>query len=442
MGNSSVLQELEDLRHLLDARSPKYRPPAKPASLVTPNAPRAYNAHLSIAEQNVDRLGQAIEAAEEEMEAALRRTTEVRHMPHAKACTMHHPVPLALCLVEQQVHKSQLRQRETELAETQRLLAAKETSVDSLRDTLATTKRSYEARLMQLESQLSMQESQIIAMREELAVAVTEREGLQDQLHKALASSSREVAGLRAREAEAVAAKQQLEQVANAMAMLQAERLEAGSAQQQVAQLSRQVEVLGNELRVLRVESRADKERLEAEAADLRRSVRAERSVRKACEKWLRTELQSRDEMGVLLTAIKESSGHAQGGARPGSLSPNTAAAQHASAASGVQQLLTHMRSASPPLLSPHKASPAGARPPDLQQWADAQAKVQVQARPRVGALAPALKRVYGEEGGGEAAAAHATHQQVVELQALGSKVGSKATGQSNAHSILTNQSD
>ncbi|KAL6763543.1 basal body protein [Haematococcus lacustris] len=398
MGNLSVLQELEDLRHLLDARSPKYRPPAKSASLVTPNAPRAYNAHLSVAEQNVDRLGQAIEAAEEEMEAALRRTTEV--------------------------HKSQLRQRETELAETQRLLAAKETSVDSLRDTLATTKRSYEARLMQLESQLSMQESQIIALREELAVAVTEREGLQDQLHKALASSSREVAGLRAREAEAVAAKQQLEQeVANAVAMLQAERQEAGSAQQQVAQLSRQVEVLGNELRVLRVESRADKERLEAEAADLRRSVRAERTVRKACEKWLRTELQSRDEMGVLLTAIKESSGHAQGGVRPGSLSPNTTAAQHASAASGVQQLLTHMRSASPPLLSPRKASPADARPPDLQQWADAQVKVQVQARPRMGSLAPALKRMNGEEGGGEAAAAHATHQQVVELQALGSKV-------------------
>ncbi len=48
-----------------------------------------------------------------------------------------------------------------ELAELQRLLQAKERSIDSLRDTLATTKRTFEARLAQAESSLSLKEAEV-----------------------------------------------------------------------------------------------------------------------------------------------------------------------------------------------------------------------------------------------------------------------------------------
>ena len=87
------------------------------------------------AQKSVDRLGKAIEAAEEEMEGALRRTTDV--------------------------HRSQLRQKELELSELQRVMQAKERSIDSLRDTLSTTKRTYETRLSQTESALSIREAEV-----------------------------------------------------------------------------------------------------------------------------------------------------------------------------------------------------------------------------------------------------------------------------------------
>ena len=61
-----VLRELDSLRSMLDGspvRSPSHM------------APPAYSLALNSAERSVDRLGKSIEAAEEEMEMALRRTT-------------------------------------------------------------------------------------------------------------------------------------------------------------------------------------------------------------------------------------------------------------------------------------------------------------------------------------------------------------------------------
>lgn len=86
-------------------------------------------------QKSVDRLGRAIEAAEEEMDAALKRTTEI--------------------------HRSQLKQKELEILELQRVIGAKERSVDSLRDTLATTKRTYESKLSQAESALGLKDAEV-----------------------------------------------------------------------------------------------------------------------------------------------------------------------------------------------------------------------------------------------------------------------------------------
>ncbi len=129
-------------------------------------------------QKSVSRLGRAIQDAEDEMDAAIRRTNEV--------------------------HKSQLRQKEAELQELQRLLQvrnrisarermtalrrgtdccsecpilfhkgqdyrhrapalpqAKERSVESLRDTLSTTKRTYESRIAQVESALTVRDAEV-----------------------------------------------------------------------------------------------------------------------------------------------------------------------------------------------------------------------------------------------------------------------------------------
>lgn len=86
-------------------------------------------------QKSVDRLGRAIEAAEEEMDAALKRTTEI--------------------------HRSQLKQKELENLELQRVIGAKERSIDSLRDTLATTKRTYESKLSQAESALALKDAEV-----------------------------------------------------------------------------------------------------------------------------------------------------------------------------------------------------------------------------------------------------------------------------------------
>jgi hypothetical protein len=48
-----------------------------------------------------------------------------------------------------------------ELGEMQRVLASKERSVDSLRDTLAATKRSFEARLAQAEGTAALREAEV-----------------------------------------------------------------------------------------------------------------------------------------------------------------------------------------------------------------------------------------------------------------------------------------
>lgn len=69
------------------------------------------------------------------MEVAIRRTTDVQ--------------------------KSQFARKDVELGELRRVIAAKEKSIDSLRETLTVTKRTLEARLQQTESTLSARDAEV-----------------------------------------------------------------------------------------------------------------------------------------------------------------------------------------------------------------------------------------------------------------------------------------
>ena len=76
-----------------------------------------------------------MEAADEEMELALKRTRDVQ--------------------------KSQAARKDLEVQELRRVIAAKEKSIDSLRETLAATKRSLEARVQQMESSLAARDVEV-----------------------------------------------------------------------------------------------------------------------------------------------------------------------------------------------------------------------------------------------------------------------------------------
>lgn len=84
----------------------------------------------------MDRLSRAMEAAEDEMDVALKRTGEVQ--------------------------RSQFARKDVEMGELRRVIAAKEKSIDSLRETLAATKRTLEVRLQQAETTLSARDAEVM----------------------------------------------------------------------------------------------------------------------------------------------------------------------------------------------------------------------------------------------------------------------------------------
>jgi hypothetical protein len=59
------------------------------------------------------------------------------------------------------VHKSQLRQKQLEVGELQRSLAAREHETDGLRGSLAAAKRGYEQRLEHMETQLAARDAEV-----------------------------------------------------------------------------------------------------------------------------------------------------------------------------------------------------------------------------------------------------------------------------------------
>ena len=82
------------------------------------------------------------------------------HTTHTEATTQHN-IPCPSTHTRAHIHTLTCTHTQVELSEAQRMLGAKERSIDSLRDTLATTKRTYESRLAQVEGQLSLKEAEV-----------------------------------------------------------------------------------------------------------------------------------------------------------------------------------------------------------------------------------------------------------------------------------------
>ena len=90
---------------------------------------------MFIYQEEAGRLDKAMEEAEEEMESAFRRAGDI--------------------------HRVQIKRQEHETFELRRLLAAKDRSIDNMRDTISSTKRALDAKLAQNEAAMSQRESEV-----------------------------------------------------------------------------------------------------------------------------------------------------------------------------------------------------------------------------------------------------------------------------------------
>eukprot|EP00798_Chlamydomonas_sp_ICE-L_P025850 gene25850-11522_t len=271
---SSVLRELEELRYRHAPGALKFRIPGD-----------AYVAPSTVGgrQKSVDRLGRAIEAAEEEMDAALRRTNDV--------------------------HRNQLKQKEMEALEMHHALAAKERSIESMRDTLSSTRRTYESKQMQLETALETRDAEFVSVfyTECVQLDKTKLEGTQRQMQERLAEQVRTSEELHLQQDDLRRTLlNKSEEASYTHGNLREERETTRSLQMELEDFRRKLSVLEGELLLQRRESAATKEHLELELEDAMKRYRSEKSIRKACEKWLKAELKSRDEYDMLLGTIRE----------------------------------------------------------------------------------------------------------------------------------------
>eukprot|EP00877_Chromochloris_zofingiensis_P004453 jgi/Chrzof1/14008/Cz08g20290.t1 len=307
----SVLRELDQLRSMLDkpSASSSLRESYSSEYSSRPEGMKTYSYALNTAEKSVDRLGRAIEAAEEEMEAALRRTTDI--------------------------HKTQLKQKDMEIHELQRVVVAKERALDGLREQLASTKRSYEARLQEVESALNHKDTEISTLHAEVLALRAEREDLELRVQKGASSLTRLELELKDRTADMSSSiKAKADEAAHATAAYHRERKEKELLQIEVSELKRELDGLEDELRAAKREAQHTHDRLQSESAlrreaeqqldkqtakhnlvkeakdleiqELRQRLQSERGVRKACEKWLKAELKSRDDIESLHVVMRD----------------------------------------------------------------------------------------------------------------------------------------
>ncbi|KAG1662750.1 hypothetical protein FOA52_006775 [Chlamydomonas sp. UWO 241] len=203
MSAHDVVGELEKLRSLVDASSPRFKG-VRPESLrqsvldmrrssyggmldstsgssasLTPRYPSASvsntdAATLAQAQGSVSRLGRAIDAAEEEMDATLRRASSVQ--------------------------KTQLRQAEVDLAEMHHLVHSKERSLQALRDTLTQEQRSHEQQLSKAEAALALKDAELTASQEDLRVTRADLMAVKTTLREEVAAAMRQVEDVTERE--------------------------------------------------------------------------------------------------------------------------------------------------------------------------------------------------------------------------------------------------
>ncbi|KAF8069690.1 hypothetical protein HT031_001807 [Scenedesmus sp. PABB004] len=249
---ASVLQELEQLRSLL-----------RPGSGGSP----------SFSGGGGGATRRALAAADEEVCAALDRTSEAQ--------------------------RAQLRRKEVEAAELQRSLDAARRDQEALREALRNAKRKGEHEAARLESALGARSAEAAQLHAEVLALRAER----DDLRARGAAAAEE-----ASQAALAAARERREKELLALEVVELRRELEGLEGELGAASARAQEACGARRELARALDKATALHAakDVEIAELARRLRAEHGVRKACERWLRGELKSRqEEMGELLQAVR-----------------------------------------------------------------------------------------------------------------------------------------
>ena len=253
----------------------------------------SYDAHVTGAEENVQRLGAAMEDAERELDAAFARHRGSNK--HAEAL------------------------RDADLAASRPDADAKQHELDSLRETLANTRRVLEARVTAAEDAAAAAAAATRAAETEAAALASTRDAAEANAAAAAEAAARVAAASEARENEADECMRRTIE-ARAKAETRAEAAEADA------------ERARESARASRAALRAAEARLEAESAARRVATRkldkyrreyrrrqealadgivarrdaAERARRDSVEEWLREELRNRENTETLFAQLRD----------------------------------------------------------------------------------------------------------------------------------------
>ncbi|GMH34051.1 hypothetical protein BSKO_01885 [Bryopsis sp. KO-2023] len=256
---------------------------------------RSYSHVINTAEKSVDRLSRAIDAAEDEMECALRRTGDVQ--------------------------RTQFARKDIEMTELRRVIAAKEKSIDSLRETLATTKRSLESRLQKSEGSLSLRDAELQQMQNEYASMKSERDSLRVQIQQLQSCNAQEKEEQKSRvndlDSALAAAQQDHSQV---VSVAKKEKKEREKLQRLVEELKDQLKLAMQKAKLEAGRRKDNEQQLDAERQQiaglelskdeeimrLKHQVKEERDNFKKAKKWLKAELKAREDMEALLVALRD----------------------------------------------------------------------------------------------------------------------------------------
>lgn len=235
-------------------------------------------------EKSVERLYDAMRTTENEMEEAMRFSSEV--------------------------HRHAYEQKDLEMSQLKQLLVAKERTIDSLRDTLASSKRTLEAKVAALSTELAARDSQLDSERRrshELVLRVQQAESLAQAAVDAAQRNEE------AREAQEQELKHRIRELKKDNSTLRDETAAntASLRHEETVRRAVEKEAESERRKFQREVHKLQKKALAEDAlidrlSELESKLSAERKSRRANEKWLEAELKTKEEMEGLFLALRD----------------------------------------------------------------------------------------------------------------------------------------
>ena len=281
-------------------------PPLSPAAKIA-SALKSYDAQVANAEADVERLGAVMDDAERALDAALARNRTLAAAARSR--------------------------RDDEMSELRAALDAKDRAIDSLRETLTATRRALESRITVAEDALAARDAELRRATDQAAADRRDKREAESRAKDQAAACERAREETRRAEAARDAAS---EEATSAMEKLETERLErerlvvalregeereAATAKRLAEEQDARKETQ-RKLDKYRRRHARDKEALAAVTAagtgtagttgsssargDLAKRLDAEQKTREASERLLQAELNSREDMEALFVSLRD----------------------------------------------------------------------------------------------------------------------------------------